>query len=103
MKDENISVKTWRINGENVLAACDAELLGKEFIQGELTLKVFVSFYHDEYVNEEEFVIYLRNATIINLVGKRVINIAIREGIVDKNNIIYIKSVPHAQAVYMLK
>ncbi|MGC8610607.1 MAG: DUF424 domain-containing protein [Thermoplasmata archaeon] len=100
---KNISIKMWKVNGEFVLAACDSELLGKEFKEGELTLSVYESFYHERYVDKEEFISYLKSATIINLVGKRVINIAIEEGIVDKNNILYINKIPHAQAVLMLK
>ncbi|MDP8011275.1 MAG: DUF424 domain-containing protein [Thermoplasmata archaeon] len=97
-----ISMHIWKVQNEIMLAACDSNLLGKKFEEGEFHIEVKKEFYHESYVTEKSFRNALKMATIINLVGENVIRIAIEEKIIDENNIIRIKNVPHAQAVVML-
>lgn len=99
--ENNISMKIIRIRDEILLAACDRELLGKKFTHGELRIEVKKEFYHEVFVSRETFVNALRTATIVNLVGERVIRIAIEEGFVDEENVLWIGKVPHAQIVKM--
>ena len=96
-----IAMKMWKISGEVVLAACDPDLLGKSFEEGEFHIDVKKDFYFEKFVNEKAFRNALKIATIINLVGENVISIAMEEGIVDIHNIIKIQNIPHAQAVRM--
>ena len=41
--------------------------------------------------------------TIANLVGKHVVDLAIRNSFVDRENIIYIDRVPHAQFAKLIE
>lgn len=86
-------------DGRSVLAACDAETLGRSFSEGKLRLKVHESFYKEEYVTEDEFVSMMGDADIINLVGDTVVSLAISEGYVDRANVITIEGMVHAQVV----
>ncbi len=97
-----ISMRIWKTQNETLLAACDSNLLGKRFEEGELHIEIKKEFYHEAYVTEKAFRNALKMATIINLVGENVIKIAIEEGIVNEENIIRISNVPHAQAVVLL-
>ncbi len=82
---------------ETLVAMCDAELVGKKFSEKDLRLFVDEKFYKDKACGEEEAKRLFGEATMLNLVGKRIIEIAIEEGFVDKDNVITIASVPHAQ------
>ena len=93
-----ISMKVYRRGKETLVAACDAHLLGKEFREGGLKLEVS-SFYDGIEVDKAEFVRHLKQATIGNFVGDIVIEIAIKEGFVDKKCVIRIDGIPHAQMV----
>jgi hypothetical protein len=95
-----IKIRIYRKGGEVLLAACDSELMDKSFEEGELRLKV-TSFYDGVEVDREGFLNGLRQATIANFVGERVVGIAIEEGFVDKDRVIRIQGVPHAQMVLM--
>ncbi len=95
----NISMRMYKRRGEIVLAACDREILGKKFEEGELQIHVKEEFYYESFVSEQTFLNSMKMATIINLVGKNVVNIAIREGYIEKENVIKISGVPHAQMV----
>lgn len=99
LDDQIISMKIMRIRNEVILAACDREILGKYFEEGEFHIEVKKEFYHEVYVSKETFINALRTATIVNLVGERVVKIAVEEGFVDEENILWIDGVPHAQMV----
>ncbi|MEM0449671.1 MAG: DUF424 family protein [Methanomassiliicoccales archaeon] len=96
-----ITLKVYRKKGETVLAACDKELLGKSFREGELKLEVHAAFYEGEDADEEMLVNRLMNASIANLVGERTIGIAVRHKMVHEECVIRIQGVPHVQMVRM--
>lgn len=97
MSLHNIAMKVYKVRGETVVAACDREILGQKFEEGELVLDVKKSFYYEAYVTEQTFINSMKVATIANLVGERVVSLAIREGYIDEENVIKIKGIPHAQ------
>jgi hypothetical protein len=89
-------VKVYQQAGQTVVAACDEELIGQTFEEGEMILKV-TSFYDGSLASEEELVVKLKSATCANLVGNRTIEVAVSAGIIDKDGVIKIGGVPHAQ------
>lgn len=97
-----IYVKVYRVQGEILLAACDEELIGKTFREGELKLEVKERFYKGELKDVEELKHLLEEATIANLVGERCVSKAIELGYVDKDRVLHIQGVPHAQMAKML-
>ncbi len=97
-----IWIKIYTTQGEIILAACDEDLLGKTFEEGELQLIVSESFYGGERVTQELFMSQLRNATIANLVGRKVVNIASELGMINEDCVLEIDGVPHAQIAKML-
>jgi len=97
-----IYVKVYRVQGEILLAACDEELIGKTFREGELKLEVKERFYKGELRDVKDLEKLLEEATIANLVGERCVGKAIELGYVDKNRVLHIQGVPHAQMAKML-
>ena len=97
-----IYVKVYRVQGEVLLAACDEELIGKTFREGELKLEVKERFYKGELRDVEDLEKLLEEATIANLVGERCVGKAIELGYIDKDRVLYIQGVPHAQMAKML-
>lgn len=86
--------------GNNVLLAiCDAEVLGKILREGKIVFHVKEEFYGGVKVNVEEAVAMIKNSTIVNMVGKNVVEKAIGEGYVHPEAVIIIEGVPHAQIV----
>ncbi|MCL4349794.1 DUF424 domain-containing protein [Ferroplasma acidiphilum] len=93
----NINMKILNINGEVMLAAADSELINKDLREGKLHLKIKPEFYGEMKVSEETFLSSLDICTIANLVGEHVVNAAIDANYIEKDNIIKIAGVPHAQ------
>ena len=85
-----------RSSGEILLAACDSELIGKCFETEDIKLDLGIEFYNGEEVTEDEFCGMLAQATSANLVGPRVIELAVKENMVHPDAVIEICGVPHA-------
>ena len=95
------TVKMHRSGGDLLLAAADKELLGRKLREGPLRLEVLPSFYQGEDADEEILLNRLSMCTIANLVGEKVVNVAIRAGYIDSGCMLTIEGVPHAQLAKM--
>lgn len=94
-----VYLKTIR-NGRDVLVAvCDAELLGKTLEGGKVPFKVSEAFYGGINGDIDEALQAMRQATICNLIGKKIVGAAIDKKLVHQRAIIYIGDIPHAQIV----
>lgn len=94
-------LKTYDMESEIMVAACDRDILGKTFSEGELTIHVSKEFYKGEPATEAEVIAALQKATIANLLGKRAVSCGIKSGFIDPDNVITIGGVQHAQLVRM--
>jgi len=79
-----------------LLAVCDEGLIGKKLNS---YFRVSSFFYKGERVNKEKLRDMLKMATVINLLGKNCVNVALEEEFVNEGSIIEVNGVPHAQVV----
>ena len=84
---------------ERIVALCDKELIGKKLRDGNLRLNVNPRFYKGELADTDSIKDAFKIATIANIVGEKSIALALKEGVIKKENIIRISGVPHAQMV----
>jgi hypothetical protein len=82
-----------------LLATCDAELLGKTLKEGKIAFHVHEKFYKGPRVTLEEAVELIRQSTIVNMIGKKIVKKAIEHGFVHPEAVLVIDGVPHAQIV----
>lgn len=80
-----------------LVTACDPEILGDTFETEEVSLEVSESFYGGETVEPSAVVDALSRASIANLVGTEVVELAIEEGFVDEDRVLEVGSTLHAQ------
>ena len=92
-------MKLRRVGRNVVLAACDAELLGKTLCEGKIVFHVKEEFYKGAKVGVEEAICMIDSSTIVNMVGKKIKKKAIEKGHVHPQAVIKIDGVPHAQIV----
>ncbi len=95
-----ITVRIYRRGSDMLVAACDKELLGKTFREGELRLEV-TSFYEGEDADEDMLLNRLSFCTVANLVGKKTVDIATKHNLISSDCVITIDGVPHVQLVKM--
>ncbi|MBD3304704.1 DUF424 family protein [Candidatus Woesearchaeota archaeon] len=92
-------VKIHKKDEKTVVAVCDSDLLGKRLEQGDLQLDLTSDFYKGEEMDEKEAGDLIRNADIVNLVGRNSVKLGIQEGIIEEDKILEVDGIPHAEAV----
>ncbi|MFB6114258.1 MAG: DUF424 domain-containing protein [Halodesulfurarchaeum sp.] len=80
-----------------LVTACDPDVLGETFEDENVSLEVTESFYGGESVDQDDVVSALSRASIANLVGTDVVELAIEEGFVDEDRVLEIENTLHAQ------
>lgn len=89
-------IRTYR----DVVAMCDADLLGKRFEQGKFQLDIKESFYKGEKVDEKKAIFllqkYAKEDATFNIVGKKSINAAKKAQIITEFSIGTIDNIPFA-------
>ena len=96
-----VYVKSMRQGRDTLVAVCDVELLGKTLEGGPVPFNVSESFYRGVPAGVDEALEAMRRATICNLVGKRIVEAAIRCRMVHEAAVIYFGDVPHAQILVL--
>ena len=97
--DDGVVMRVHRVRSEFVVAACDADLLGRDLPVGEKgrTVKVSAQFYGERRVTRDELLWALERATIANLLGERVLRLAVEGGFVTPDGTGTLGGVPHAE------
>lgn len=82
-----------------IIAACDNEILGKTLVDREREIEFAVSkeFYGSENFEWEEIADSISSGRNVNLVGNEIVELAIKNGLVDPKSVIEIEGVKHAQ------
>jgi len=84
---------------DRLVAVCDEEILGKTLEGGKVPFKVSEGFYKGTLGDVDEAIAAMKQATICNLIGKKIVEAAIDCNMVHERAIIYFGDVPHAQIV----
>jgi hypothetical protein len=77
-----------------MLNICDAELVGRTFNKSDLTINISKNYFAERIVEENEAEQLLKNASIINMVGKETIALSVRIGIGSAKGVKEIDGVP---------
>lgn len=91
--------KIFQTKYEVVVAVCDEGLIDKVLDKKGKKIKVSKNFYGGQLVDENMAVKFMKNATIGNLIGKEVVELADKNRFISKENVILIDEIPHAQFV----
>ncbi|MCE8422654.1 MAG: DUF424 family protein [Candidatus Methanoperedens sp.] len=92
-------LKKHETEGKVIVAVCDKAILGKEFREGKLVLRLDERFYKGDEACEDTVKEALICAAIANVSGERSVACAIACECIDPDAIIYIEGIPHAQMV----
>ena len=95
--EKEICCKVHIHGNRRVVAACDRDILGKEF--NEDPRKIFVDpvFYFQKMIQKDELLNLIETADIVNLVGNISVGIAIDASFVHPDHVIVIEGIKHAQ------
>ena len=80
----------------DIVAVCDGELINTIISDGDVKVHITEAFYGAHRASEDEVREALKNAVNANIMGERVVAIAIELGLVSRTGCIMMGSVPHA-------
>ena len=94
-------LKVYRAEGSIVVAICDEEVLGKKFVDASrgVVLEVPESFYRGAIVGEREALEHIAVADIAVLTGRRIVELAIKEGLGAREAILEVGGQLHLQII----
>lgn len=85
----------------SIVAACDKNILGETFTDGNVTLTVEDGFYGGDEASIDDIVDATETATTTNFVGAQIITALIKQGVVDEEEVHYVDEVPHVQLFFI--
>jgi len=88
------SVKVSDYQKNTMINMCDAELMGKDIVDGELKISINENYYGKQIVDKSEALSLLKSASIMNLVGNETISLATELGIGSESGVKIISDVP---------
>ncbi|MDH3618215.1 MAG: DUF424 domain-containing protein [Nitrosopumilus sp.] len=88
------SVKITDYQKNLMLNICDADLLGKNIVEDQLNMNISKSYYGQKIIEHEEAKHLLKNASIINMVGKDTVSLSLELGVGSENAIKLVGGIP---------
>ena len=88
------SVKISDYQKNMMINMCDAELMGKDIVDGELKININENYYGKQLVDKSEAISLLKSASVMNLVGRETISLATDLGIGSASGIKIISDIP---------
>ncbi|BCU69016.1 DUF424 domain-containing protein [Stygiolobus caldivivus] len=90
-----------REQGYVFVNVCEPDLLGKVFKKGDISLAVNREFYAGEEVSLDFAFTLFEEANVVSLVGREIVDEAIKRGYVAKDGVLEIEGVKFAQVYNM--
>ena len=84
-----------------LVSVCDPGLLGETFESEQVSLTVNEEFYGGDPADEDSVVDSLQRAVVANLVGVKAVELAIKHGFVDEQQVLELEGTLHAQMLRM--
>jgi len=81
------SVRILDYQKNSMLNICDIDLLGKKIIKDNFNMNISKSVYGEKIVEQKEAQSLLKNAKVINMVGKKIISLSLELGVGSENGI----------------
>ncbi len=94
-----VYLKVYNIDREVLVAVADEDCVGKKFTDDQICLDVSKDFYGTTHADHDEVLSALQEATIANIVGKESVALAVENGFVNFEDVIFVEDVPHAQMI----
>ncbi len=88
------SVKVSEYQKSLMVNICDIDLLGKNIVEDQLNMNISKSYYGEKIIEHEEAKHLLKNASIINMVGKNTISLSLELGVGSENGVKKVAGVP---------
>jgi hypothetical protein len=90
----NFAVRVVNQQNNRMLNMCDVELVGRTLKQSDLEVKITKSYYGDRVVDEKEAESLLKSSSIINMAGRKTVDLSIKIGVGTAKGVKEIDGIP---------
>jgi uncharacterized protein len=73
---------------------CDIELVGKEINKGDFVIDISKNYFLEEEIDEQEAITMLKTSSVLNLVGNRIVKLALELRLAKENSVKVIENIP---------
>lgn len=95
MVDDKIyALRTIKYHETRIINICDFDILGKQIEQNNFSINLSKDYFYEEKINEEEAKEILKTASITNLVGNSIVNLALKLNLAKANSVKRIENIP---------
>ncbi len=91
---DGFSIRTAVYKGSTLVSICDEELIGKTVTEGRLKMHISRDFFFGEIVDGREALRLMKICSMVNLAGRRTVNLAIANELGAKEAVREIEKVP---------
>lgn len=95
--DEGVNtyaVRSTNYGGSLMISVCDAELVGMILESNGLTINMTKAYWQERLVRDNEVELMLKKCVIANLVGKRIVNMAVSRKLAKSTSIKLYSGIP---------
>jgi len=93
-QDNKYALRRIKYQGTQMINICDLDLVGKEINKDDFTINISKEYFQDEEINEKEAASLLKSSSMLNLVGKNIVALALRLNLAKENSVKVIEDVP---------
>ena len=93
-QDYNYALRKIKYQETQMINICDLNLIGKEINQGDFNISISKDYFYSEEITKEDAINVLKSSSIINLVGKDIVDLALSLNLAKKNSVKIIENVP---------
>ena len=90
----NYALRKIKYQETQMINICDLNLIGKEINQGDFNISISKDYFYSEEITEEDAIKVLKSSSIINLVGKDIVDLALSLNLAKRNSVKIIENVP---------
>ncbi len=91
---KNYALRRIKYQETQIINICDLNILGTEINQGDFTINISKEYYYDEEITNDDAIKLLKSSSIINLVGKDIVDLALSLNLAKKNTVKIIENIP---------
>ncbi|WP_148686223.1 DUF424 domain-containing protein [Candidatus Nitrosocosmicus hydrocola] len=93
-KNKIFALRKIKYQETTMINICDIDLLGKEINKGDFVINISKDYFLEEEIDEKEAMILLKSSSVLNLVGEKIVNLALRLRLAKENSVKVIENVP---------
>ena len=93
-QDKIFALRKIKYQETTMINICDIDLLGKKIDKGDFIIDISKDYFLEEEIDEKEAIILLKSSSVLNLVGKKIVELALRLKLAKENSVKVIENIP---------